>query len=677
MAFPTPSLDDRTAQQIVDQAKRLIPTFCPEWTDHNVSDPGVALIELFAWMTELLLYRVNQVPDRMYVRFLEMLGIQLQPPHPATVELTFYTSKPLVGNLGISAIPGRQETEITIQGDTEVATARSEEAAPIIFTTEKSVTLRSPIVSGAFTADASRPTEPLAEHRLELVNTPDSQEVIGVFPQPAGDDDGFYLRLVNNHSFNYLVLIVTVQEQSGATDIKPQSPPWRWEVSQEGSGWSACELFLDTTGGFSNNGEIHLFLPATDPGAVHDKQGYWLRTVVRGQTPNNQYSVTPRLTSLRVEVRGATTLAANAITVRDELLGRSSGAPGQIFRLQHRPVLPLPVVDDNVLRISGREGISTWRPVADFAESGPEDRVFALDYLDGTIRMPPAVLQPNGSIRSYGAQPEPDCEVVMARYQYWGEHVGQLKAGSLTVLRSTIQYIARVENRSPSTEGLGPELPEDARIRAPQRLRTLTRAVTAQDYEYWAGQVFGVARACCLHAGEHKKSDPARPQPGYVEVRVLPRADDPLAPLAGGQPALDKELREAVLNRLNELRPLGIALDVQHARLIPVQVTAKVRPEQHLTGDERTELQLRAQMVLDRFLNPYIGGPDQKGWPFGRTVYFSELYSRLEQVPGVGVVEELTISANDQEVRGNRLPVPVGTVVCSRSHEVTVLPEPA
>jgi hypothetical protein len=48
MAFPTPSLDDRTAQQIVDQAKRLIPTFCPEWTDHNVSDPGVALIELFA-----------------------------------------------------------------------------------------------------------------------------------------------------------------------------------------------------------------------------------------------------------------------------------------------------------------------------------------------------------------------------------------------------------------------------------------------------------------------------------------------------------------------------------------------------------------------------------------------------------------------------------------------------
>ena len=59
-------LDDRRFQDIVDQAKRLIPQYCPEWTDHNVSDPGVALIELFAWMTDLLLYRVNQVPDKMY-----------------------------------------------------------------------------------------------------------------------------------------------------------------------------------------------------------------------------------------------------------------------------------------------------------------------------------------------------------------------------------------------------------------------------------------------------------------------------------------------------------------------------------------------------------------------------------------------------------------------------------
>ena len=48
---------------------------CPAWTDHNVSDPGVTLIETFAYMTDLLLYRLNRVPDRLYLKFLELIGL--------------------------------------------------------------------------------------------------------------------------------------------------------------------------------------------------------------------------------------------------------------------------------------------------------------------------------------------------------------------------------------------------------------------------------------------------------------------------------------------------------------------------------------------------------------------------------------------------------------------------
>ena len=80
MTLPTPRLDDRTFQDLVDEAKRRIPRLAPEWTDHNVSDPGVALIELFAYMTDQLLYRVNRVPDRHYVKFLELIGLRLFPP---------------------------------------------------------------------------------------------------------------------------------------------------------------------------------------------------------------------------------------------------------------------------------------------------------------------------------------------------------------------------------------------------------------------------------------------------------------------------------------------------------------------------------------------------------------------------------------------------------------------
>jgi predicted phage baseplate assembly protein len=92
MALKPSNLDNLTFQQIVDHAKKLIPRYCPEWTDHNVSDPGVTLIELFASMTEMLLYRVNQVPDNMYITFLNLIGIRLQEARAAQAPVTFYLS---------------------------------------------------------------------------------------------------------------------------------------------------------------------------------------------------------------------------------------------------------------------------------------------------------------------------------------------------------------------------------------------------------------------------------------------------------------------------------------------------------------------------------------------------------------------------------------------------------
>src|SRR5690606_2080215 len=90
MPLPAPNLDDRTFQDLVDEAKRRIPLYTPEWTNHNVSDPGVALIELFAWMSEMVLFRVNQVPDRLYTHFLNLVGIEQFPPSVARAGITFW-----------------------------------------------------------------------------------------------------------------------------------------------------------------------------------------------------------------------------------------------------------------------------------------------------------------------------------------------------------------------------------------------------------------------------------------------------------------------------------------------------------------------------------------------------------------------------------------------------------
>ena len=87
--IPSPNLDDRTYEDIVDEAIRLIPQYCPEWTNFNKSDPGITLIELFAWMTEMVIYRLNKVPEKNYLAFLDLIGIQRQPPQPARTVLSF------------------------------------------------------------------------------------------------------------------------------------------------------------------------------------------------------------------------------------------------------------------------------------------------------------------------------------------------------------------------------------------------------------------------------------------------------------------------------------------------------------------------------------------------------------------------------------------------------------
>ena len=84
-----PDLDDRTWEEIVAQARALIPTYAPNWTDHNPSDLGITLIELFAWLVEGMIFRLNRVPDKNLIEFLNLIGITRDPPTPASTYLTY------------------------------------------------------------------------------------------------------------------------------------------------------------------------------------------------------------------------------------------------------------------------------------------------------------------------------------------------------------------------------------------------------------------------------------------------------------------------------------------------------------------------------------------------------------------------------------------------------------
>src|SRR5262245_43292098 len=107
MPLQIPTLDDRRYQDLLDESLRRIPVHNPEWTNFNSSDPGVTLIEVFAFLTETLLYRANQIPERNRLKFLSLLGVPLRPASSA------------VGLVAVSNDRGPMET-VTLSGGLEV-----------------------------------------------------------------------------------------------------------------------------------------------------------------------------------------------------------------------------------------------------------------------------------------------------------------------------------------------------------------------------------------------------------------------------------------------------------------------------------------------------------------------------------------------------------------------------
>src|SRR5438477_2010121 len=118
MPIVLPNLDDRRYLQLVDESLARIPVHTPEWTNFNQSDPGVTLIQVFAFLTESLLYRCNQIPERNRKKFLQLLGVPLNPASSAR------------GLVSLSNDRGPLET-ITLSEDQEVR------AGQVSFRTER------------------------------------------------------------------------------------------------------------------------------------------------------------------------------------------------------------------------------------------------------------------------------------------------------------------------------------------------------------------------------------------------------------------------------------------------------------------------------------------------------------------------------------------------------------
>src|SRR5688572_93474 len=126
LASNFPRIDDRRFDDLVAELRTRIPRYTPEWTDLNDSDPGITLVQLFAWLSEMLLYRMGRVPELNYLKFLELIGIELQPARPALAEVSFAVAD--TATAAVVSVPPRTQVS-----------AMADDGVPLVFETTRAL----------------------------------------------------------------------------------------------------------------------------------------------------------------------------------------------------------------------------------------------------------------------------------------------------------------------------------------------------------------------------------------------------------------------------------------------------------------------------------------------------------------------------------------------------------
>ncbi|BBX36485.1 hypothetical protein MMAG44476_05367 [Mycolicibacterium mageritense DSM 44476 = CIP 104973] len=614
--LPAPNLDDRTFQSLVDDARRLVHRRCPEWSDHNISDPGITLIETFAMMVDQLIYRLNRVPDRNYIKFLELLGLELRPPGAAQGEATFWLSAP-------------QAQAITVRAETEVSTDRTDLDEPIVFSTTEKLEIIPCSLEGGRVATATTQGEAVSQRN----------EVGGVEFRCFSDrpEPGDVLLIGLDKAVPNCAVLLRVDCRVSGVGVDPTNPPYVWEAWTGGPDWVPCELGSDETKAFNKPGDVILHVPRghvlDSPPRVGGEARGWLRCRLVEPAPGQStYSESPFITSISACTVGGTARIINARVIRDEPIGTSDGTAGQRFVLQHRPVLPW---TGSVLTVTADGETTEWRPVDHFGEQDHSSQAFHIDPVFGDVVFGPMVRESDGTVRQYGRIPRKSATLQMAAYRTGGGRKGNVGVGQIRVLKTSVPYVSRVENRRAAVGGAEAETVEEVKARGPMLLRTRGKAVTARDFEQLTLEVAPeVARAHCLTAADEREA-------GVVRVLIVPHvASDAMNLVRREDLDPEPETIQRIKNHLNQRRLVGTRLIVERPsyRGVTVVVTLSVLPEY-----SREHVKTDVQRALNSLLHPLTGGPDGAGWPIGRAVQVHEVTAALAHIPGVDMARKVTV----------------------------------
>lgn len=674
MPIRPPALDDRSFHDLVDELIARIPAHTPDWTNPRPGDPGVTILELFAWLADTILYRANLIPERQRLVFLSLLGMPLRPAAAAR------------GLIGIS-VEGPDPPALSLAPYATIA-------KPVPFETLSELTVVP--VEGEFysrrtlTEDERAKLQPVIDglrdvYGMDAASEPEPYISSPVFPGNAALPAGFDMIASTVDRCLWLGLFAPAQQgalpealvraadqalASGGQDrraplinigvvpavllrkpmpdtledLAARSPiPFVCEVSRERDGkieYLPLDILDDTTAGLTRQGVFRVALPAPELRKLpaNDVRDDLFAGVEERPPRLDEPDKAARLVAwlrlrpaIAVQTLPLSWAGINCAEIDQRrrivnvLLGVSNGLADQEFPLPARSVDPTSMV----VEVQEAEGYRPWRRVDDLALADRDTPAFALDAEAGTIRFGDGVR---------GRVPGADANIRLLFGRAGGGVAGNLPPGAIQKIEavqldgSAVTRKLKVVQPVATTGGAEAETVLEAERRIPRRFRHQDRAVTADDYrvltELTPGVAVGRVEVLPLFLPHQRRPG----IPGVVTVMALPEQSRREPP----NPRPDRPFLEAIERHLKPRRPLGVELYVIGCQYVSVGLAIGITVRD---GFGRDAVALALRDALRLFLWPLApGGPVGDGWPLGRQVREREIEATAARVPGVETV---------------------------------------